>query len=51
MFVPAALYNIGNGLAIDLEIGGDVRAEVRYSDHNETATWLGRVGGNRDYRE
>ena len=38
MVVTAALDDIGSGLAIDLEIGSNVRPEVRYSDNNETAT-------------
>ena len=43
--VPATLDNVRNGLAIDLKVGGKVPAEVRYSDHNETATWLSRGVG------
>jgi len=40
MIVPATLDNIRNGLGIDLKIGGNVPAEVRYSDNNEAATRL-----------
>ena len=36
--VPATLDNVRNGLAIDLQVGGKVPAEVRHSDHNETAS-------------
>ena len=43
--VPATLDNVRNGLAIDLQVGGNVPAEVRHSDHNETATWLSRGVG------
>ena len=49
--VPATVDNIRNGLAIDLEIGGNLPAEVRYSDNNKTATWLSCVGGYRDCGE
>ena len=49
--VAATLDNVRNGLAIDLQIGGKVPAEVRHSDHNETATWLSRGVGYRDCRE
>jgi hypothetical protein len=38
--VPATLDNVRNSLAIDLQVGGKVPAEVRHSDHNETATGL-----------
>jgi hypothetical protein len=43
--VPATLDNVPNGLAIDLQIGGKVPAEVRYSDDNETAAWMSRRVG------
>jgi hypothetical protein len=43
--VPATLDNVRNGLAIDLKVGRKIPAEVRYSDHNETATWLSRGVG------
>ena len=36
MIVAATLDNVRNGLAIDLQVGGQVPAEVRHSDHNET---------------
>ena len=49
--VPATLDNVRNGLAIDLKVGGKIPAEVRYSDHNETATWLSGGVGYRDCRE
>ena len=49
--VPATLDNVRNGSAIDLKVGGKVPAEVRHSDHNETATWLSRGVGRRDRRE
>ena len=49
--VAATLDNVRNGLAIDLQVGGKVPAEVRHSDHNETATWLGRAVGYRDCRK
>jgi hypothetical protein len=38
-------------LAIDLKVRRKVPAEVRYSDHNETATWLSRGVGQGDCRE
>ena len=43
--VPATLDNIRYGLAIDLKAGRKIPAEVRYSDHNETATWHSRGVG------
>jgi len=43
--VPASLDNVRNGLTIDLKAGRTIPAEVRYSDHNETATWLSRGVG------
>ena len=49
--VPATLDNVRNGLVIDLKVGGKVPAEVRHSDHNETATWLSRGVGCLDCRE
>ena len=49
--VAATLDNVRNGLAIDLQVGGKVPAEVRHSDHNETATWLSDGVGYRDCRE
>ena len=49
--VPATLDNVPDALAIDLEVGGKVPAEVRHSDHNETATSLSRGIGYRDCRE
>jgi hypothetical protein len=48
---PVTLNNIRNGLAIDLEIGGNVPTEVRHSDNNETAIWFSRGVGYRDCRE
>ena len=49
--VPATLDNVRNGLAIDLQVGCKVPAEVRHSDHNETATWLSRGVGYGDCKE
>ena len=49
--VLATLDNVRNGLAIDLQIGGKVPAEVCHSDYNETATWLSGGVGYRDCRE
>jgi hypothetical protein len=43
--IAPTLDNVRNGLAIDLQIGGNVPAEVRHSDHNETATWVSRGAG------
>ena len=51
VIVPATLHKVRNRLAIDLQIGGNIRAEVRRSDHNETATWLIRGVGYRDSRK
>jgi len=42
--------NVRDCLAIDLEISSNVPAELRDSDHNETATWFSGVG-YRDCRE
>ena len=49
VIVAATLDNVRNGLAIDLQVGGQVPAEVRHSDRNETATWLSRGVGYRDW--
>jgi protein-L-isoaspartate O-methyltransferase len=49
--VPATLDNVPGALTVDLKIGGKVPAEVRHSDHNETATWMSRGIGWRDCRE
>jgi hypothetical protein len=40
VIVPATLDNVPNGLAIDLQVGGKIPAEVRHSDDNKTATWI-----------
>ena len=51
MVIAAVLDNVRNGFAIDLQIGGEVPAEIRDPDHNETAT-LGTGGvGCRDRKE
>jgi hypothetical protein len=49
--VSATLDNVGNGLAVDLQVGGKVPAEVRHSDHNEMATCLSRGVDYRDCKE
>ena len=51
VIVPATLDNVRNRLAIDLQIGSNIPAEVRRSNHNETATRLSRGIGYRDSRE
>jgi hypothetical protein len=40
--IAATLDNISHGSAINLQIGGNVPAEVRRSDHNQTTTRLTR---------
>ena len=40
VIVMAALDNVRNCLAIDLQIGSNIPAEVRRSDHDKTATWF-----------
>jgi len=42
VIVPPTLNNIRDRLPIDLEVGGKIPAEVRHSDHNETATRVSR---------
>jgi len=37
VIVPAPLDDVRDRSAIDLQVGGNVPAEVRHSDHNETA--------------
>src|SRR6476620_10966179 len=49
--VPATLDNVRNGSAIDLQVGGNVPAEIRHPDHNETAAFLSCGVGYRDCRE
>ena len=44
MVISAPLDNVRNCLAIDLKVSGKVPAEVRHSDHNETAIRPSRVG-------
>jgi hypothetical protein len=39
------LNNIRDRSAIDLEIGGNVPAEICYPDHNESTTWFGGAVG------
>jgi hypothetical protein len=51
MVVPAILHNVRNRLAIYLKVCGKVPAEVRDSDHIETATWLSSSVGCRDCRK
>jgi hypothetical protein len=43
--VPPPLDNVSDALAIDLEVGGKVPAEVRYSDDDETAARVSRGVG------
>jgi hypothetical protein len=49
--VPATLNNVPDVLAVDLEVGGKIPAEVRYSDDNETPGWVSRGVGEVDCRE
>ena len=44
MIVTATLHDVGNGLAIDLQVRCEVPTEVGYSDDNETASRSGGVG-------
>ena len=45
MVIAAALNNVRNGFAIDLQIGGEIPAEIRDPDHNKTTTLIrGGVG-------
>ena len=46
--VAATLDNVRDGLAIDLEIGGKVPAEIRRSDHNQTSPRLTGSFGKRE---
>src|SRR5689334_10873146 len=51
MVVAATLDDIPNRFSIDLQVCGEIPAEVRYPDHDETA-WLIRSGvGRRDCKE
>ena len=47
MGVAATLNNVSDGSAIDFQVGGNVPAEIRRSDDNETATRLSRGVANR----
>jgi hypothetical protein len=49
--VAATLNNVCNGLAINLETGSKVPAEVRYSDYNQTSARLTRSLAKRESRE
>jgi len=49
--VPATLNNVPDVLAVDLEVGGKVPPEVRYSDDDETAARVSRGVGKRHCRE
>jgi hypothetical protein len=51
MIVAAPLDDISNGSAIYLQVGGKVPAEIRRSDHNQTATRLSRSVAERNSGE
>ena len=51
MVITATLDNVRHGSAIDLKIGGKVPAEIRRSDHNQTATRLSRSVAKRNSGE
>jgi len=51
VIVSATLDNVRDGLAVDLQVGGKVPAEVRHSDNDETAIWLSSGVGYRGCRE
>ena len=51
MIVAPTLDNVSNGSAIYLQVGGKVPAEIRGSDHNQTATWLSRSVAKRNSGE
>lgn len=51
MIVAATLDNVPNSSAIYLQVGGKVPAEIRRSDHNQTATWLSRSVAKRNSGE
>ena len=51
MIVAPTLDNVSNGSAIYLQVGGKVPAEIRGSDHNQTATWLSRRADKRNSGE
>ena len=51
MIVAPTLDNVSNGSAIYLQVGGKVPAEIRRSDHNQTATWLSRSFDKRNSGE
>jgi len=48
MIVAATLDNVSNGSAIYLQVDGKVPAEIRRSDHNQTATRLSRSVAERN---
>jgi len=48
MIVAPTLNNVSNGSAIYLQVGGKVPAEIRGSDHNQTATRLSRSVAKRN---
>ena len=45
--VPAILKNVGDGSAIDFQVGRNIPAEIRRSDDKETATRLSGGVANR----
>jgi hypothetical protein len=51
MIVAATLDDVPNSSAIYFQVGGKVPAEIRRSDHNQTATWLSRSVAKRNSGE
>jgi hypothetical protein len=51
MIVAATLDDVPNSSAIYFQVGGKVPAEIRRSDHNQTATWLSRSVAKRNSEE
>jgi hypothetical protein len=51
MIISPALNNVRHRPTIDLEIGGDIPAEVRDSDDHEPPAWAGSSTACRDCRK
>jgi hypothetical protein len=41
--IAATLDNVRDGLAVDLKVYGKVPAEIRHSNHTDTAIWFNAV--------
>jgi hypothetical protein len=48
VIVPATLDDVRDGSAVNFQAGGNVPAEIRRSDHNQTTTWVSRGVAKRD---